>query len=62
MPSMHMIYIPFLSFMTRDCVFETSADPDLDGEKLAGKEAVSKAFKPSKRFWTPTGLMDDTSS
>ena len=34
-----------MSHMTDDCVFETSAGPDADGEQFAGQEQVRKAFE-----------------
>ena len=34
-----------MSHMTADCVFEASAGPDVDGEKLTGQEQVKKAFE-----------------
>ena len=33
-----------MSFMTDDCVFETSAGPDVCGTRSAGREAVRAAF------------------
>ena len=33
-----------MSFMTEDCVFETSAGPEACGTRHAGREAVRKAF------------------
>ena len=33
-----------MTFMTDDCVFETSAGPDVNGVRHAGREAVRKAF------------------
>ncbi len=31
--------------MTDDCVFESSAGPDVDGEKFTGQQQVKKAFE-----------------
>jgi steroid delta-isomerase-like uncharacterized protein len=33
-----------MAFMTEDCVFETSAGPDVCGLRYAGREAVRAAF------------------
>ena len=33
------------SHMTADCVFESSAGPDVNGEKFTGQEQVRKAFE-----------------
>lgn len=33
-----------MSFMTEDCVFESSAGPDICGTRYAGREAVRAAF------------------
>ena len=33
-----------MTFMTEDCVFETSAGPDVCGARYAGREAVRAAF------------------
>jgi steroid delta-isomerase-like uncharacterized protein len=33
-----------MSFMTDDCVFESSAGPDICGTRYAGREAVRAAF------------------
>jgi steroid delta-isomerase-like uncharacterized protein len=34
-----------MSYMTEDCVFEASAGPDFNGEKVTGQEQVAKAFE-----------------
>ena len=34
-----------MSFMTEDCVFESSAGAQVDGEKFTGQEEVRKAFE-----------------
>ena len=33
-----------MSFMTEDCVFETSAGPDICGSRYAGRDAVRTGF------------------
>ena len=33
-----------MSFMTEDCVFETSAGPDVSGSRYAGRDAVRSGF------------------
>lgn len=33
-----------MSFMTRDCVFEASAGPDICGQRFEGQESVRGAF------------------
>ena len=38
-----------MSFMTEDCVFESSAGPDICGTRYAGHEAVRAAFA---EVWT----------
>jgi len=38
-----------MSFMTEDCVFETSAGPDVCGTRHAGRDAVRSAFA---EVWT----------
>lgn len=34
-----------MAHMTKDCVFEASAGPDVNGEKFSGQEQVKKAFE-----------------
>jgi ketosteroid isomerase-like protein len=34
-----------MSHMTDDCIFESSAGPDINGEKFTGKKEVGKAFE-----------------
>lgn len=34
-----------VSYMTDDCIFQSSAGPQADGEKFVGKDAVRKAFE-----------------
>jgi steroid delta-isomerase-like uncharacterized protein len=34
-----------MAMMTDDCIFQASAGPDVDGEKLVGQHAVKKAFQ-----------------
>ncbi len=33
-----------MTFMTDDCVFETTADPEVCGKRYAGREQVREAF------------------